>query len=109
MIVLALSPSTIGSEPCGYLGPQSLAGEPATKMKGHPGHAFYDTFGHERLHFRLGAVLSSCDPDPTAILNSALGGIRRADLDEHVLLQLSKPPVRAGLLAAAFVLDKATR
>ena len=90
-------------------GPQILAGEPATKMEGHPGHAFADAFGDQRFHLRLGAVLSSRDPDPAAILDSALGRVRRTDLDEHVLLQLGEPPVGAGLLAAAFVFHKATR
>src|SRR6185369_7341137 len=90
-------------------GPQILAGEPAAKMERHPGYTFADAFGDQRFHLRLGTVLGTRDPDPTAIFDPTLGRIRRADLDEHVLLQLGEPPVGPGLLATAFVFDKATR
>ena len=42
-------------------------------------------------------------PDPATVLDAALGGIRRVDLDEHVLLQFGEPFVRPGFFAAAFV------
>src|SRR5713101_6021242 len=62
--------------------------EPASKMVWHPGHAFADALGNQRLHPRLGVALGAGDPDPAAVLDAAFGRIRRIDLDEHVLLQL---------------------
>ena len=50
--------------------------------------------------------LRARDQDPGAVLDAALGRVRRIDLDEHVLLQLGEPLVGARLLAAAFVLDQ---
>ena len=61
--------------------------------------------------FILGAriALGARDPDPAAVLDAAIGGIGRADLDEHVLLQFGEPRIGTGLLAAALILDKTTR
>ena len=41
-----------------------------------------------------------------AVLDAALGRVRRIDLDEHVLLQLGEPLVGPRLFAAAFVFDQ---
>src|SRR5260221_11524713 len=57
--------------------------EPAGKMVWHPGHAFADAFGDQRLHPRLRVALGAGDPDPAAVLDAALGRLRRIDLDEH--------------------------
>src|SRR5205807_8583719 len=59
-----------------------------------------------RLYPRPGIALGSSDPDPAAVLDAAFGGVRRIDLDVHVLLQFGEPLVRARLLAAAFIFDK---
>src|SRR6266404_78756 len=80
--------------------------EPAGKMVWHPGHAFAHALGDQRLHPRLGVALGAGDPDPAAVLDPALGRIRRIDLDEHLLLQLGQPLVGARLLAAALVVDQ---
>src|SRR6266567_3206732 len=80
--------------------------EPAGKMVWHPGHAFADARCDQRFHLRFRVVLGSEDPDPAAVLDAALGRIRRIDLDEHVLLQLGQPLVGARLLAAALVVDQ---
>src|SRR4029078_7754624 len=56
-----------------------------------------------RVLLLLRALLAAVDPDPAPVLDAAFGGIRRIDLDEHVLLKLSKPLVGPRLLAAAFV------
>ena len=75
-------------------------------MIGHPGNALADTLGHESLDPRPGLALGAGDPDPAAILDAALGGVRRIDLDIHVLLQFGQPLVGARLFAAALVFDK---
>src|SRR6185437_3798040 len=67
---------------------QVLTAEPAAEMEGHPGHALADALGDQSLHLRLGAVFGARHPDPAAVRDAALRGIRRIDLDEHVLLQL---------------------
>ncbi|MGY4470790.1 hypothetical protein ACVWWK_006499 [Bradyrhizobium sp. LB9.1b] len=51
----------------------------------------------------------SSHPDPAAILDAAISGIGRADLDEHVLLELGEPGIGACLLASAFIFDQAAR
>src|SRR5262249_7516592 len=86
---------------------QVLAAEPATEVERHPGDALAHALGDERLHSRLGAVLGTRHPDPAAVLDAALGGVRRIDLDEHVLLQLGEPRIGPRLLAAALVFDQA--
>src|SRR5581483_5032229 len=83
------------------------AAEPAAEMEGHPRHTFSDALGDQRLHLGLGAVLGARDPYPGAVLDAAILGVGRADLDEHVLLQLGQPFVRARLLAAALIFDEA--
>src|ERR1700682_6187098 len=40
---------------------------------------------------------------------AAIGGIGRADLDEHVLLQFCEPWIGSRLLAAALIFDKTPR
>src|SRR5260370_1275169 len=55
---------------------------------------------------RLRVGVGASDPDPAAVLDAAVGRIRRIDLDEHVLLQLRQPLVGARLLAAALVVDQ---
>src|SRR5713226_3867931 len=75
-------------------------------MVWHPGNALADTLGHPSLDPRPGLALSSGDPDPAAVLDTALGRIRRIDLDVHVLLQFGEPLVGARLFAAAFIFDK---
>src|SRR4029077_10063684 len=82
---------------------------PAGKMVWHPDDAFADTRRDQRFHLRFRLVLGSEDPDPTAVLDAALGRIRRIDLDEHVLLQLGKPFVGARFFAAALVVDQPAR
>ena len=76
-------------------------------MERHPGDALADPVGDERLDPGLGAVLGAEHPDPLPVLDAALGGVAGVDLDEHVLLQLGEPVVRARLLAAALVFDEA--
>src|ERR1700757_736918 len=89
------------------LAAQIYALEPAGKMIRHPRNAFADPLCHQRLHAALRAVLRTQDPDPIAVLDAALTGIRRIDLDVHVLLQLGEPFIGARLLAAALVIDQA--
>src|ERR1700730_4454775 len=72
--------------------------EPAREVERHPGDAAADAFGDQRLELGLGLVLGAVDPDPGAVLDPALARVRRVDLDERVLLQLSEPLVRARLL-----------
>ena len=106
--MFTLSPSTIGSAPFGYLRALVDALEPAGEVERTPGHALADAFGDQRLHaaglaaFHLGAG----HQDPGAVLDAALGGIGRIDLDEHVLLQLGEPLVGSRFLAAALVFDQ---
>src|SRR5882672_1131887 len=78
--------------------------EPAGEVGGQPGDALANALGDGRLHARdLASLhLRARDEDPGALLDAALGCVRRIDLDEHVLLQFGKPLVGAGLLAAAF-------
>src|SRR4029077_2129779 len=90
-------------------GPLVGALEPTREVERTPGHAFADALGDQRLHPRLGAVLRAGDPDPAAVLDAAVGRIRRIDLDVHVLLELGEPLVGSGLLAAAFVFDDPAR
>src|ERR1019366_2753126 len=61
---------------------------PTAEMERHPGDTFPDALGDQRLHLGFGAILRPGDPDPDAVLDPALGRIRRTDLDKHVLLQL---------------------
>src|SRR5436305_3344580 len=79
--------------------------EPAAKVEWHERYAFADAISDERLHPRLRTVFRTDRPDPAAILDAAVSGVGRVDLDEHVLLQLGKPAVRPRLLASAFVFD----
>src|SRR6516165_9367443 len=64
--------------------------EPAGKVERHPGDALADALGDERFDPGDPAALHlrAPDMDPGAILDAALGGIGRIDLDEHVLLDL---------------------
>src|SRR5215207_3003329 len=78
----------------------------AREVERHPGDAFADPVGDERLDLGLGLVLGAGHPDPLPVLDAALGGVAGVDLDEHVLLQLGEPFVRARLLAAALVFDE---
>src|SRR6185369_7719528 len=82
--------------------------EPAGEVERRPGHALADALGDQRLHAAglAGLHLSARHPDPASVLDAAIGGIGRIDLDEHLLLQLGEPLVGAGLFAAAFVLDQ---
>src|SRR3546814_11870474 len=52
-------------------------------------------------HLRLRIVLRTRHPAPAAVADAARVGVRRVDLDEHLLLQLGQPAVGARLLAAA--------
>src|SRR6266446_7347081 len=79
---------------------------PAGKMVGHPNDALADAGGDQRVHFRLRVVFGAEDPDPGAVLDAALGRIRRIDFDEHVLLELGEPLVGARLLAATLIVDQ---
>src|SRR5262245_2514327 len=83
--------------------------EPAGEVEWAPGHAFADALGDERLHAGgLAAFhLRAPDEDPRAVLDAALSGIGRIDLDEHVLLQFGEPFVGARLLAATLILHQA--
>src|SRR3569623_1071826 len=85
---------------------QIMSFEPAAEVEWHPGDALADTFGHKRLHLGFRAVLRAGHPDPAAILDAAVGGICRADLDEHVLLQFSEPWVGTRFFATALVFDE---
>src|SRR3954465_9009900 len=58
--------------------------EPAAEVERAPGHALADALGHQRLHARLGATLRAGHPHPAAVLDAALTGVRRIDLDEHI-------------------------
>src|SRR6185312_5822138 len=78
-----------------------LACEPAAEVEGHPRDALADTLGNERFHPGARTVFGAGYPDPAAVLDVAIGGISRADLDEHVLLQFSKPRVGARFFATA--------
>src|SRR5262245_20713934 len=82
--------------------------EPAGEVERAPGDALAHALGDQRLHAAdLAALhLRAPDQDPAAVLDAALSGVGRIDLDEHVLLQLGEPLVGAGLLAAAFVLHQ---
>src|SRR5262249_45394107 len=80
--------------------------EPAREVEWTPGDALADTLGDERLHAGFRIVLGTGHPDPGTVLDAALGGIGRIDLDEHVLLQFGEPLVGARLLAAAFIFDQ---
>src|SRR5436190_5265435 len=82
--------------------------EPAAKVEWHKRHAFADTISDESLDPRLRTVFRTEHPDPAAILDAAISGVRRVDLDEHVLPQLGKPAVRSRFLTAAFVFDQAS-
>src|SRR5258707_3948547 len=73
--------------------------EPAGEVERHERHALADTVGDQRLDAGLRAVFRTEYPDPAALLDAALGGVRRIDLDEHVLLQLGEPAGRPGFLA----------
>src|SRR5689334_3824640 len=42
------------------------AAEPATEMERHPGNAFADALGHQRLHPRPRIILGAAHPDPAA-------------------------------------------
>ena len=75
-------------------------------MERHPRHALADALRDQGLHACLRTVLGPADPDPIAVLDAALGRIRRIDLDIHVLFELGEPPVGARLLAAALVFDQ---
>src|SRR5437762_47068 len=81
--------------------------EPAGEVERHPGHALADALGDQRLHLGLRATLCAEHPDPGTVLDTALGRVRRIDLDGLVLLQLGQPLVGARLLAASLVLDQA--
>src|SRR5436190_5500486 len=73
--------------------------EPAREVEWTPSDAFADTRRYQRLHPRLGCILSPRHPDPATVLDAAIGGVRRINLDEHVLLQFGEPLVRARLFA----------
>src|ERR1700730_6414429 len=83
--------------------------EPAGEVEWHERHALADAVGDQRLDPGLGAGFRTGHPDPAAVLDAALAGTGRVDLDEHVLLQPGEPAVRPGLLAAAFVFDQTSR
>src|SRR5713226_10017296 len=80
--------------------------EPAGEMVRHPCHALADAFSDERFHACFRSRFRAGHPDPGAVFDPPLTGIRRADLDEHVLAQLGEPPVGPGFLATAFVIDE---
>src|SRR5712692_5732410 len=82
--------------------------EPAGEVERPPGDALADTLGDHRLHPGHLAALHLRPPDfhPGTVLDAALGGIRRIELHEHLLLQLGEPLVRARLLAAALELHQ---
>src|SRR5581483_6615889 len=76
--------------------------EPAAEVERAPGDALADPLGDQRFHTADLAAghFRAPDVDPLAVLDATLGGIRRIDLDEHVLLQFGEPLVGARLLAA---------
>src|SRR5712691_10224957 len=61
--------------------------EPAGEVERAPRYALADPLGDQRFHARdLAALhLRAPDMDPGAVLDAALGRVRRIDLDEHVL------------------------
>src|SRR5580704_34816 len=67
--------------------------KPAAEVEGHPCHSLSDPFRHQRLDLGARAVFRAGHPYPGALLDAALAGIGRIDLDEHVLLQLGEPLV----------------
>src|SRR6266851_5412141 len=81
--------------------------EPAGEMVRHPCHPLADAFSDERFHACFRSRFRAGHPNPGAILDSPLVGIRRTDLDVHVLAQLGEPPVGPRFLAAAFVINEA--
>src|SRR5258706_2567933 len=85
------------------------AWEPAGEVERHERDALADTVGDQRLDAGLRAVFRTEYPDPAAVLDAALGGVRRIDLDEHILLQLGEPAVRPGFLAAALIFHQTSR
>src|SRR5260221_485107 len=72
----------------------------------HTGPPLADAFSNERFHACFRSIFRAGHPDPGAILDPALEGIRRADLDVHVLAQLGEPSVGASFFAATFVIDE---
>src|SRR5580700_10596433 len=88
--------------------PQVLAGVPAAEMERHPDDTLADPLGYQGLDLGPRTVLGAGHPDPGAVLDAAVGRIRRIDLDEHVLLQLGEPFVGARLFATAFIFDQAS-
>jgi hypothetical protein len=57
------------------------------------------------FHPGFGAVFGARHPDPTTVLDASVRGVRRTDLDEHLLLELGEPLVGAGFLSATFVFE----
>src|SRR6185295_638198 len=53
--------------------------EPAGEVERAPSDTLADAFGNQRLHARLGVILGAGDPDPAAVLDAALVGVRRID------------------------------
>src|SRR4029078_662129 len=78
-----------------------LIHEPAGEVERSPLTAFAEALGHESLHAADLAAwhLGAGDQDPRAILDAAVGGINRIDLDEPVLLQLCAHILLTGSLA----------
>src|SRR5215207_2562691 len=79
------------------------------EVEGHPGDALTYAIRDECLHLCFGRVLGPEHPNPLPVLYTPGSGVAGVYLDEHVLLQLGEPAVRACLLPAALVLHEAPR
>ena len=77
-------------------------------MKRHEHRIWSHALGHHGLHVQA-RTGRRANPGALAIAYALVGSDLGVDLDKHFLLQLGKPRVGAGLLAAPFVFDKPAR
>jgi len=111
VIAFTLSPSTIGSVPCGYLLRWSTPWNQPAKWKGIQATPLPTRSVNQRLHagyladhhFRTG------HQHPGAILDARSAASAGLISTKHVLLQLGEPLVGARFLAAALVFHQAAR
>ena len=103
---MALSPSTMGSVPCGYLPRRSSPPNQPPKWNGIQATPLPTRSVTSALTLALELFSAPVTQTQPPSLMPRVGGVGRVDLDEHVLLQLGEPLVGAGLLAAAFVFDQ---